>query len=91
MKYIYCYCIDWDFVNNEIIHEKRLQLLSGRTNPKWFSISKSYIKNLDGKLIDATDNILYKKLIYKLGCILRCPKLTEIDQKEINVGQKWCL
>ena len=34
MKYIYCYCIDWDFVNTEIIHEKRLQLLSGRTNPK---------------------------------------------------------
>lgn len=80
MKYIYSYCIDWDFVNTEIIREKRLQLLSGRTNLKWFSMSKSYIKNLAGKLVDATGNILYKKLIYKLGCILRGPKLIEIDQ-----------
>lgn len=54
MKYIYSYCIDWDFINTEIIREKRLQLLSGRTNPKWFSISKSYIKNPAGKLIDVT-------------------------------------
>lgn len=43
-------------------------------------MSKSYIKNLAGKLVDATGNILYKKLIYKLGCILRGPKLIEIDQ-----------
>ena len=34
MKYIYSYCIVCDFINTEIIYEKRNKLLSRRTNPK---------------------------------------------------------
>ena len=52
------------------------------------SMIKSYIKDLVGRLNDASDNKHGKKLIYKLDYILRGLKLIGTDKYEINLRKK---